>query len=94
MVHTIEGTHITKKELILCLLKADMRNVKLIYGLESAGALVEDFYADLSCTILKLIGFNEAERTDDLYRFYDTLMNRLNSCACGCVYRAVELPCS
>ena len=76
-MHAIAIPNLTKKELILCLLKADMRNVKLIQGLESAGALIEDFYSDLSVTILKLIGFEEAERTDEQYQFYDKVMNRL-----------------
>lgn len=73
----IETPNLTKKELILALIKADMRNVKLIHGLESAGALVEHFYTDLSVVILKLIGFEEAERTDALYELYDEKMNML-----------------
>ena len=41
-------SQINNKELILNLIKADMRNVKLITGLEQAGALVEHFHTDLS----------------------------------------------
>ncbi len=52
-----------------------MRNVKLIYGLEQAGALVEHFYTDLSTVILTLMGFEEKDRTDALYDFYDTTMH-------------------
>ena len=69
--------NLTQKELILTLIKADMRNVKLIQGLENAGALVEYFHTDLCFIILKLIGFEDAERTDELYAFYDTKMHAL-----------------
>jgi hypothetical protein len=77
MVTQIEIPNLTQKELILALIKADMRNVKLIQGLDRAGALVEHFYSDLSVVILKLIGFKETERTDALYELYDKKMNML-----------------
>lgn len=80
MAHQIEGTNLTKKELILSLIKADLRSVKLVQGLEKAGALVEYFHSDLSITILKLIGFEQSERTDELYTFYDTTIDKLVDC--------------
>jgi len=73
----IEVAGITKKELILSLIKADMRNIKLIKGLDKAGALVEYFHSDLGTIILKLIGFEEVERDDTLYDFYDKTLNRI-----------------
>jgi len=77
MITQTQIPNLTQKELILTLIKADMRNVKLIQGLEHAGALVEHFYSDLSVVILKLIGFEDAERTDELYALYDTKMHAL-----------------
>lgn len=77
MGNTIYSSNLTQKEFILSLIKADMRNIKLISGLDKAGALVEHFYTDLSMVILKLIGFEDAERTDELYAFYDKKMNIL-----------------
>ena len=76
------GTHIqlpdlTQKELILTLIKTDMRNVKLIKGLENAGALVEHFYSNLNMIVLALIGFKKAQRTDALYALYDKKMDTL-----------------
>lgn len=77
MTTQIETSNLSQKELVLTLIKADMRNVKLIQGLENAGALVEHFHSDLSVVILKLIGFEDGERTDALYAFYDTKMHML-----------------
>lgn len=73
----INAPNLTRKELILSLIKADMRNNKLITGLDNAGALVEDFYTDLGTVILKLVGFGDAERDDDLYDFYVQTMEEL-----------------
>jgi len=77
MITQIQIPNLTQKELILTLIKADMRNVKLIQGLGNAGALVEHFYSDLSVVILKLIGFDDDQRTDALYALYDTKMHAL-----------------
>ena len=79
----IQRTNLTQKELILILIKAEMRNVKLIYGLEQAGVLVEHFYADLSMVILNLMGFEEKDRTDALYDFYDQCMHALIDVSVG-----------
>jgi hypothetical protein len=65
------------QDLILTLIKSDMRNQKLINGLDQAGVLAEDFYTDLSTAILQLIGFEDSERTDDLYEYYDQMMDKL-----------------
>ena len=58
------------KELVLALIKADMRNMKLIMGLERTGFSVEYFPTDLSQEILRLVGFEDSERNDDLSNFY------------------------
>ena len=68
---------LSQKELILFLIKADMKNQKLIKGLDNAGALVEDFYTDLGTIILKLVGFENSDRDDTLFEFYDNKMKGL-----------------
>jgi hypothetical protein len=68
---------INNQNLILTLIKSDLRNQKLIRGLDQAGVLAEDFYTDLATPILKLIGFEDSERNDELYEFYDHTVDRL-----------------
>lgn len=65
------------KELITSLLKAELRNTKLINGLNAAGALVENFYTDLATDIFQLIGFQDSERDDELYDFYYNMLESL-----------------
>jgi hypothetical protein len=64
-------------DLILTLIKADMRNYKLILGLDNAGVLAEDFFTDLGRTIMLLMDFEEEDRDDSLYELYDKFMDRL-----------------
>ncbi|MFN6944438.1 MAG: hypothetical protein ACK4ND_05790 [Cytophagaceae bacterium] len=71
------NANLTQKELILSLIKAEMRTYKLITGLMNAGAEAGDFYADLGTVILKLMDFDEADR-DDLYGFYHKTMENLS----------------
>ena len=59
------------------MIKADMKNTRLIMGLCDAGLTAEGFYSGLPTSILKLAGFSEAELEDTLYDFYDTTMERL-----------------
>ncbi len=68
------GITFSKKELILSLLEADLRNTKLLDGLNEAGVVTLDFYTDLCTTILKLFGFSEEEREDRLYTLYFDVM--------------------
>jgi hypothetical protein len=56
--------------LIIELLQSDLRNSKLIYNLNNAGVLVEDFYTDLCKPIFQLMGFEEDEQDDALYDLY------------------------
>lgn len=66
------------KDLVLSLIAAELRNNKLIKGLQDAGMVVEDFYGDLGTRILELIGFTEEERNqDELYDFYNQNLNEL-----------------
>jgi hypothetical protein len=58
------------KKLILDLIKADMKNTRLIIGLEQAGMVVDDFYTELDALIFQLMEFEEEEKDDDLFEFY------------------------
>ncbi len=64
------------KDLILLLIQADMRNSRLIGGLNKAGALIENFDTDLAFVVFTLIGFKE--RDDSLYTKYFRYLERLN----------------
>jgi len=77
MVTHIELPDLTQKELILTIIKADMRHVKLIQGLENAGASVDHFYSDLNVIVLKLLGFEQSVRKDEWYALYDKKMAAL-----------------
>lgn len=65
------------EELILSMIKADMKNTRLIMGLCDAGLTADGFYSGLPTSILKMTGFSEAELEDSLFEFYDTTMERL-----------------
>ena len=61
-------------ELILFILKEDLKNTKLFNGLESAG-LTDCFYrADFAALVLGYMGFDEIP--DDLQEFYADLISR------------------
>lgn len=61
-------------ELILFIIKEDLKNTKLFNGLESAG-LSDCFYqADFSALVLGYMGFHEIP--DDLREFYGDLISR------------------
>lgn len=61
-------------ELILFILKEDLKNTKLFNGLESAG-LTDCFYrADFAALVLGYMGFDEVP--DDLQEFYADLISR------------------
>ena len=60
---------------IISLLLADMRNRKLIIGLERIGLRSDDFYTDLSECILRRMGF--PAMTDALYDWYEFTLEDL-----------------
>lgn len=65
------------KELILSLLRADLKNSKLLYGLEKVGFTADDFYTDLDRQVLELMGFGREQRSDELYQHYHQTIERL-----------------
>ena len=66
----------TKTNLIIALIKADMKNHKLIRGLDEAGALVEDFYLSLDGIIMDELGFSDEEQ-EEAYELYSKKMRQL-----------------
>lgn len=77
MEKTSTMENISKHRLIITLIKAELKNNKLIQGLREAGMEAEDFYVDLGTTILSLIGFKEEELEDEVYDFYDQAIDDL-----------------
>lgn len=63
------------EKLILTLIKSDIRNNKLVLGLNELGLLSDGYFTDLGYTIMNLMGFEE--RDDALYQIYDRFMDDL-----------------
>ncbi len=70
----MENTTQNKQE-IITLIGIDMRNRKLVMGLEQAGLHAENFYSDLTEIILRKMGFDET--SDDIYNWYQETMEEL-----------------
>jgi hypothetical protein len=66
-------------DLILALIRAELRSQKLIKGLSETGIVADDFYSGLEPTILKLVGFEEKERDDDLYLSFSAIVDNLTN---------------
>jgi len=66
----------SNKREILALILADMRNRKLIMGLEASGLHSEDFYTDLADIILTKTGFADANN-EELFTWYDATLELL-----------------
>lgn len=63
--------------LIISLIKAEMKNYKLIKGLDQAGALTEDFYLDLDRIVLNLLSIEDDDEREAFYKIYDEHLDRL-----------------
>ena len=55
---TMKFKNIGKKD-IISLIKDDLTNIRLVYGLETLGLNAGDYYLHLNETIFKLVGINE-----------------------------------
>jgi len=64
------------KKLILSLIKDDLINCKLVNGLNALGFDASSYYLHLSETIFTLMGFEDNERSDELYQHYLQLTKR------------------
>jgi hypothetical protein len=58
------------KELIISLIKDDLTNVHLVGGLRRIGLNTDNHDLHLSETVLKIIGFNENDLNEGLYKEY------------------------
>lgn len=68
------------KELIISLIKDDLRNTKLVNGLNKIGLKADDYYLNLSDTIFQLMGFEDNSQTDALIEFYYEYSNKVEEC--------------
>lgn len=62
---------IESKELIISLIKDDLRNMRLTYGLSELGLVAEKYSLQLNRTILLLMGFDKEQQDDDIYDKYN-----------------------
>lgn len=69
---------IKSKELIISLIKDDLRNVRLISGLSELGLGSDKYYLQLNRTILLLMGFDKEQRDDELYDKYNRSTEKIS----------------
>lgn len=55
-----------KEKLVISLIKDDLINLKLIYGLRDLGIDTNEYYLHASDTVFELLGFNQLPITDKL----------------------------
>jgi hypothetical protein len=77
--NNMETTATQNTDLILALIKAELRNYKLIIGLEQAGLVVDRFFTCLDRNIMALIGFEDYERDESLYERFDLLITPIEN---------------
>jgi hypothetical protein len=59
-----------KKKLILSLIKDDLINSKLVYGLNGMGLNAENYFLHLSDTIFDLLGYADNRETEQIFKRY------------------------
>lgn len=62
-----------KEKLLKSLIKDDLINLKLIYGLRDLGIEASEYYLHASETVFDLLGFNESTLADALFEYYINL---------------------
>ena len=62
---------------IVKLLQEDLKNSKLLLGLNQLGIVADPYHSDLGSIILVLMGFND--NNEDLYAFYQQQIEQLTS---------------
>lgn len=68
---------IESKELIISLIKDDLRNMRLTYGLSELGLIAEKYSLQLNRTILLLMGFDKEQRDDNIYDKYNRYSEKI-----------------
>lgn len=76
-MHVLKDLTNSNTILIISLIKAEMKNYKLIKGLDQAGALTEDFYLDLDRIVLSLLNIEDDDERETFYKIYDHHLDRL-----------------
>jgi hypothetical protein len=69
-----DGEALSRSDIVLYLIKAELKNRKFIKGLENLGLNPELWSLDFSGMILKLVGFGA--RTDDVFDSYSRLLDQ------------------
>lgn len=68
--------------IILSLIKDDLRNTRLVHGLNNLGLQAGDYVLNIGTSILQLMGFEPEQRTEGLYAEYmDRLVTALEHSA-------------
>jgi hypothetical protein len=65
-----------KEKLILSLIKDDLINTCLIQKLQGIGLYTDYYSLHLSITVFELMGFEDSEKTDEIYERYLELCER------------------
>jgi hypothetical protein len=61
---------LSKKQLIISLIKDDLINSKLLHGLDRLGLYADDYMLHLADTIFKLLEIPEDENNEELFMYY------------------------
>jgi len=65
-----------QKQPILSLIEDDLRNARLIHGLNKLGLYTEEHFLHLSQTVFRLMGFPESQASDAAYDRYHKLSRK------------------
>ena len=63
--------------LIMRLIKEDLKNYRLVKGLNDLGLTSSEYLLDIAYVVFRLMGFEEEQIDDDLHQFYVKLTNNL-----------------
>ena len=65
--------------LIIRLIKEDLKNYRLVKGLNALGLTASEYLLDIVYVVFRLMGFKEGQINDDLNQFYVKLINNLDT---------------
>jgi hypothetical protein len=68
-----------KKEMAIRLIRDDLINSKLVYGLGDMGLNADNYLLHLSEMIFELVGFDDSEQTDELTEQYIEMTKRVKA---------------
>lgn len=70
-------SNLITQELIVKLIKEEMKSHRLIFGLTELMVDADPYYCDLTRTIFTLIGFSQEAQDENLFNLYDGWMKSL-----------------